>query len=299
MTPPIFQQSPINDDDSDAQADAQASQARQQGTNLVRSHLSNHLDQNRGRSSEYVTWIATLHPENAEVTIDQRFLIPGNPWWTVYEEGSKLHQELPTATAVHFVEGTSSGEGGDEETRSSHPPMPHFCLRCSPIDLFVGGLFSFHALLVVLILETLASVLYLLSAVFYHMAACLNPPNVVTGILYGFLMILYWSFALPDSILLLCSVIVTEFLAALSWFVCLLFGGVLQANYWHQYIRRICHVARHYCRARCCSKPPRHLFLCCSNNSARQETKNQANAGELAVSVVVVDEENVMVEYHF
>jgi hypothetical protein len=24
-----------------------------------------------------VTWIATLHPENADITIDQRFFIPG------------------------------------------------------------------------------------------------------------------------------------------------------------------------------------------------------------------------------
>ena len=34
----------------------------------------------------FVTWIATLHPENADVTIDQRFFVSGNPWWAIYED---------------------------------------------------------------------------------------------------------------------------------------------------------------------------------------------------------------------
>ena len=65
-------------EESDIEAEAMAAQAQQQGVDLIRSHVSTYLEHNPEAS--YVSWIATLHPENAEVTIDPRFNIPGNPW---------------------------------------------------------------------------------------------------------------------------------------------------------------------------------------------------------------------------
>eukprot|EP01083_Nonionella_stella_P290375 988055_1 len=69
-------------DDEEAQATASA--AQQEGISVIREHCEQHLSLNP--NSSYVTWIATIHPENAAVSIDPRFLISGNPWLTVYNE---------------------------------------------------------------------------------------------------------------------------------------------------------------------------------------------------------------------
>ncbi len=61
----------------DGRAMQQAARHRQDAQNLVRDHLRNHAQHNPGASSDYVTWIATLHPENADITIDRRFFVPG------------------------------------------------------------------------------------------------------------------------------------------------------------------------------------------------------------------------------
>lgn len=72
----------VDGDDEEARALAEA--AREEGIANIHHHCTQHLSQNP--ESSFVTWIATLHPENAQVFIDQRFLIEGNPWLTVYEE---------------------------------------------------------------------------------------------------------------------------------------------------------------------------------------------------------------------
>ena len=88
-SPPVLQEdisspSPLpsappspNDDDDDEEAILQAARHRYEASVLVRNHLESHAVNNPGASSDYVTWIATLHPENADITIDQRFFIPG------------------------------------------------------------------------------------------------------------------------------------------------------------------------------------------------------------------------------
>ena len=61
--------------DSDEEAQAAVTASREAGIATIRNHCEHHLISNP--TSTYVTWIATLHPENAHVTIDSRFLIPG------------------------------------------------------------------------------------------------------------------------------------------------------------------------------------------------------------------------------
>ena len=68
---------PTEEDADDIEASVQAAMHREHAQNLVREHLEHHVSHNPGASSDYVTWIATLHPENAEITIDQRFFVPG------------------------------------------------------------------------------------------------------------------------------------------------------------------------------------------------------------------------------
>lgn len=285
---------------SDSEAEVQAAEAVEQGTNLIRSHLSNHLDQNP--DSSFVSWIATLHPENAEVAIDQRFLIPGNPWWTVYE-GAK--HDVPTATAVPVVETNFQPDSASTVTNppSTAPPRPpHFCLRCSPIDLVVGISMSFAAILTVVCLEITSTSLYLVSALVYHIARPCSPPNIFTGLFYSIFMLLYWVFAMTDSILLVVSVFVTELLATTAWILSVCFGGIYMANHWHQYIRRTCHMVRWACRARFTS-PPRHLLACCGGGGETSEFERDYDGteggaipagGAIVAETVVID--SVVVE---
>lgn len=77
-SPPLIVAPSAPTEEADIEAEAMAAQAQQQGVDLIRGHLSTYLEHNPEAS--YVSWIATLHPENAEVTIDPRFNIPGNPW---------------------------------------------------------------------------------------------------------------------------------------------------------------------------------------------------------------------------
>lgn len=64
-----------SDEEAQAQAQAAVTASREAGIATIRNHCEHHLISNP--TSTYVTWIATLHPENAHVTIDSRFLIPG------------------------------------------------------------------------------------------------------------------------------------------------------------------------------------------------------------------------------
>jgi hypothetical protein len=73
--PPVLDQEPTRIDDDEAEY--QAVLARRLACEHVRSHLETHAANNPGASSDYVTWIATLHPENADIIIDHRFFIPG------------------------------------------------------------------------------------------------------------------------------------------------------------------------------------------------------------------------------
>ena len=63
------------DSNEEAEAQAAVTASREAGIATIRNHCEHHLISNP--TSTYVTWIATLHPENAHVTIDSRFLIPG------------------------------------------------------------------------------------------------------------------------------------------------------------------------------------------------------------------------------
>ena len=61
----------------DEALELEAARNRHRASMIVRDHLESHAANNPGASSDYVTWIATLHPENADIAIDQRFFIPG------------------------------------------------------------------------------------------------------------------------------------------------------------------------------------------------------------------------------
>lgn len=264
--------------ESDEEAQAVAAEAVAQGTTLISDHLASHMRQNP--DSSFVTWIATLHPENASVSIDPRFLVPGNPWWTLYED---FKSDIPTATAVYIDENeqhdsqvsTITNPPSSQTKVNTEPDTTPFCRRCNPLEVIFGASLSFAAILTVAILELVGNCIYLISAAFFHMAKCLSPPNVFTGCLYSVFFLVYWILALTDSILLLSSVLVTEALASSCFIISILLGGYKVACDRHQFIRRHCHLLRWAFRAGL-SNPPRHLVCTKNEFEDHQEVIQQA-----------------------
>jgi hypothetical protein len=70
--------------------DIEAAKARDESVaaskEVIRTHLVDHLLRNPDAS--YQSWVAVLHPENAQVTLDGRLWTDGNPWLTVWDEVS-------------------------------------------------------------------------------------------------------------------------------------------------------------------------------------------------------------------
>jgi len=238
----------------DQDAEAQAAEARRRGTELIEDHLSSHLTNNP--DSDYVTWIATLHPENAHVQIDHRFFVPGNPWWTVYEsapapgKGNNHNngESIPTATAVPVAAPEDPPKSSFPDTLESKEDGTVVAAPssrvCSPIDFLVGSVISLSAIVTVYGIELSALLIYSLSACFYKTAQSMAPPSFATSLFYVVLLLVYWSLALIDSCLLLASVLTTELMAITAWIISSLFAGCETAGKWHQYIRRTCHLAR-------------------------------------------------------
>jgi len=275
-SPPILNQA--NQD-----LEVQVAEARATGETIIRNHLDNHLAHNSGASSDYISWIATLHPENAQVEIDERFFIPGNPWWSIYEETVNM----PYATAVPMP--APNVESEQQQSNLQHnaycedkekclssttthvsdgftgEPVPpparqedllHYCLRCNPMDMMLGLSTTFFAILWTFIFELIELIFYFVAALFYHIAQSLGPGNIFTGFFYSFFMIMYFAFATVDSSLLLGSVVGAEVCIFVGWILGCLFGGIWVANKRHQFVRRVCHRIRWAFRNKK-SEPPR------------------------------------------
>jgi len=281
------------EDGDDEEAVIQAAKHREQATNLVRDHLKNHVAHNPGGSSDYVTWIATLHPENADITIDQRFFVPGNPWWTVYEDTKT--NEIPLATAEPLPKEKTSIDGNtvtedyedssskelnkveavDEsnENASLPPKGPHFCLTCNPFAIFFGLIVAIPTLVFVVTCEMVAlCTCHLPATIFYHIAQVFAPPEICTCLLYAVFMIVYGALAFGDSVVLVVSVFATECVGLVALVVGFFTGGCLWAKYLRQQIRKVGHGIRITFRKNSC-KPPRRFFFCKTAEEIERSTK--------------------------
>ena len=264
----------LNRDDSDAAARAQAQESHDEGVRIITSHLSSHLDQNPG--SDFVSWIATLHPENADVRIDPRFFVPNNPWWSVYEAAK------PAASTV-VVDGVpvdsitrEEVENGRQDSKSNDSPGGG-CF-CNPVGFVVGIALAFSSIVSTFSIEVAALPLYFLAAVSFHVATPCNPPaNPLTGIIFSVFMLLYWIFSMVDSILLLVSVLVSEILGAVAGILGCLCGGFRGAKEWHQTVRKASHSVRATFR-RPFTSPSRQL-LCSAGVSAAEDNGHGSSGG--------------------
>lgn len=285
-------------EEEDAASALEAARHRENASAMVRDHLVNHAANNPGASSDYVTWIATLHPENADVTIDRRFFVPGNPWWTIYEDTKS--EEIPSATAIPVkndatrksttmkaedeeesgftirTEDEESGMSGGEESRGSSNEEgeksrngdddardPHCCLKCNPFAVFFGFVVAVPAVVFALACEMVSLfTCYLPGAACYRIAKLFSPPDCCTCIFYLVFIAVHGVLSFCDSMVLLVSVFGTESVGVVSLLVGFLTGGSLWAKHLHQQIRRVCHGIRVVFRKNtsCGRDPPRRFF---------------------------------------
>jgi len=265
-------------DEDDEHAMLEAARHREHASTLVRDHLENHVTNNPGASSDYVTWIATLHPENADITIDQRFFAPRNPWWTIYEDSK--NSQIPLAEAVPvkdedeesgetgstFIDSThtsSNEEGQDSRKENVETKDPHCCLTCNPFAVVFGFVVAIPALVFAFICEILSLfTCYLPSKLFYHIAQWFSPPDCCTCLLYLVFITVHGVFSLCDSMILVMSILGTELVGLAGLVVGFITGGCLWSKHLHQQIRRICHGIRVVFRKKttCGHNPPRRFF---------------------------------------
>jgi hypothetical protein len=198
----------------------------------------------------------------------------GNPWWTIYEDTK--NDQIPTVTAVpvpdeqevirdqqqkdeEHLQGASLDSNSNTTTTSQQPsPKTMPCWKtCSPLSIMY-----LPALFTVLFCELMALFLcYLPSALFFHTARAISPPNCCTVIFYAIFLLLYCILSFCDSIILITSVLVTELVALIAYFVGFCTGGAIWAHYLHQQIRRSCHGIRIIFRKKLSTKNPPRIFF--------------------------------------
>jgi hypothetical protein len=266
-----------NDDDADRAHHAEAAAARAQGTDLIRHHLNHHLEQNP--HSTYVTWIATLHPENAVVAIDPRFLIPNNPWLTVYEDAVQHHRSNSsnddgTPTSAVIIDSPHDDDKGN------------VCGRRGLLDLIVGWSLTIAAVLVTFSLELVA--MYLLFSIWLcfkttskDRGGCFGPPlNILKLIPFCICHLILAIFILLNAVVFVLSILAVEMIAAISFLICTLFSLSCKVGLdHHQRTRRIAHLIRWAFRHRfedlldpCVRGSP--TLECCTGDESAALTKH-------------------------
>ena len=234
--PPLYQSTIPH---SDEEAQVVVDQARAEGISVISQHCHNHLSNNP--ESSYVTWIACLHPENAQVSIDPRFLIEGNPWLTVYEEAKEDLQKNQGRVAAEVV--TASPQNGEDNKTEKNEK----CCNGGGgfIDYLVGSSLVLAAVTASFVFECLASYCFLSNWICNKIMDKLSPPGMFTCLPFSITYVLAKVFQMLDVVLLWSSILVVESIAGANYIIC----TILSCSYKrgrdiHQTTRRLPHLVR-------------------------------------------------------
>jgi len=210
--PPLYQNAIPH---TDEEAQIAVEQSRAEGILVIDNHCRQHLSNNP--DSSYVTWIACLHPENAHVSIDPRFLIEGNPWLTVYQEAKEGLQKNQGRVAVVDVASPSQQNGGDTKTDENEKCN---CGGGGFIDYLVGSSLVLAAVTASFVFELVSSYCYFSCWVCNKIMDKLSPPGICTCLPFSITYVLAKVFLLLDIILLWSSILVVESIAGANYVIC-------------------------------------------------------------------------------
>ena len=101
------------------------------------------------------------------------------------------------------------------------------------IDLILGFMFSFVALLTTIKMELVAFIVYALAALFHLTAERFfgNPATLLFKSIFG---VVSAALMIADSVILMVNVLVTEILGGIALLLCTFFGGPRSGTEWHQ-----------------------------------------------------------------
>jgi hypothetical protein len=256
--------------DSDEEAQAVAVAAREAGIATIRQHCESHLSLNP--DSSYVSWVACLHPENARVTIDPRFMIPDNPWLSVWEEakdelqkkgGGRRYDDVlvtPTAPPDPSASSATHTHGQGEDVHQHARKCEGSCL-----DFIIGNALVLVSVVYSFAFELAAAYCYISYWLCMKIVKRCSPPNVFTMLPFGIAYLIGAVFQLLDMLLLLVGVIVVEIIAAVNYvIVTILALNPRQGKKMHQLTRKLPHMTRWAFRQSCFKNwdPPRKSFIC-------------------------------------
>lgn len=240
---------------SDEEARAFAAAERERGVAAVRRHCDGHLSQNP--DSSYVTWIATLHPENARVSIDPRFLVPGNPWLSAYEEArddSRKGRERDRASDVAAMGAAavcpSPGvpppeDGGVGNDVASDGLSSGTKLGYSLLDSLVGGSLVMASVSSTFAFEVAAAFCYLSYWLCGKIVDLCSPPNAFALLPLCVAFGVGQLFHLIDLLLLFASTLLVESIAASNYLISTILAcSHARGKALHQMTRKLPHLVR-------------------------------------------------------
>jgi hypothetical protein len=116
--------------------------------------------------------------------------------------------------------------------------------RCNFIVLAVGYSFMIAAVATAFGTELGAVCVYLVASGFYWTAQQLKRIGPLGYPLQLLFLVLTTVLLCVDLLLLTVGIFVVELVAWLGCVICILFGGISVGTYWHQHIRKVCHLTR-------------------------------------------------------
>ena len=195
--------------------------------------------------ASFLTWTDTLHPEAAVATIAPSALQNHrNPLEVVYHEIRSDDYDLPMAVNVVAVDDNAhqqhDNDGTDIEIQSDQNPSsqenipkPMPWRHSGTIDLILGFMFSFVALMTTVKIEVIAFIVYALAAFFQLTSErfCATNTTLLCKSIFG---VVSAALMIVDSVLLMINVLITEILGAIALLLCTFFGGPRSGTEWHQ-----------------------------------------------------------------
>jgi hypothetical protein len=191
-----------------------------------------------------VTWIATLHPENAQVAIDPRFLTAGNPWMAVYEETCKdmgrrrsNATPYPDATAPPAYNEEGSGEGQYEVCQKKK--------YSGILDFTIGYTLVVVCVVLTIVTEIHSMIAYFCSWVCSKAVNWCSPMGLLSWLPFIIAYSLKLAFQMLDIAMLLSGILVVEGIAAANCIICTILGCSFEVGQsMHQMTRKTPHIVR-------------------------------------------------------
>jgi hypothetical protein len=221
------------------------------------------------------------HPENASVAIDSRFMIPGNPWLSVWEEakdelqkkgGGRGHDDvLVTPTAPPAPSASSASGQGDGSHQHARKCEGSF------LDLIIGNALILLSVASSFVFELAAAYCYVSYWICMKIVKMCSPPNAFTLLPFGIAYLIGAYFQLLDMVLLLTGVIFVESIAAANYIIVTILAlSHRQGKKMHQLTRKLPHMTRWAFRRTYFENwdPPRTNLFVCGCSESGQEAQN-------------------------